>query len=87
MTNIFLIHLASVIGFIVLGAVKALLVFGLFLLIFGVMITVTELIVKEIDERVHNIDYYNIDARVYFAVAIIYVVLSVMLTNKILSLF
>ena len=87
MTNIFLIHLASVIGFVVLGAVKALLVLGLFLLIFGVMITLTELIINEINERFYNIDYYNIDARVYFAAALIYVVLSVMLTNKILSLF
>lgn len=87
MTNIFLIHLASVIGFVVLGAIKSLFVLGLFLLIFGIMITITELIVKEIDERVHSIDYYNIDMRVYFAVAIIYVVLSIMLTNKILSLF
>jgi uncharacterized membrane protein len=87
MTTMFLIHLASVIGFIVLGAAKALLVLGLFLLIFGIMITLTELIVKEIDERVHSIDYYNIDARVYFAVAIIYVVLSIMLMNKILSWF
>lgn len=74
MFSVFLIHLASVIGFTVLWLLKVFFIITLIVISIWLLITITEFLVKLIYP---NLDYDNVSKHIYFIVLVIYSIISI----------